>query len=353
MCSVALVGVLLVVPLMANSKASAAETAAAPADATSALDQVRSLDVPAATATINAEFEHADFWEHNGGLIREAWAELHQQGDGDAQQLSLSNVIVPHLLDAIETTRANPNLANEERVLSAFVETGPSGKGVAYRTRLFTPEGVRALRSELDRATSSGIPRRRPNAMNRFGCIIDNDVDGAVSLPSLTSFVGDLISDIARPVGRAFFNDTVGETDDTDFFAFTIRYNAEEDMELKEHRDASVVTLNINLNLPEEHYGGSSLYLLDEDGIGTGETRHSIEFEPGMLLIHRGSVRHAALPITSGTRHNMIIWLFGEGGQVRVAPYDEGERLAVEQRWDRHVPKNKEEKKKGEWRPEL
>ena len=73
-----------------------------------------------------------------------------------------------------------------------------------------------------------------------------------------------------------------------------------------------------------------------------------------MLLIHRGSVRHAALPITSGTRHNMIIWLFGEGGHVRVAPYGEGERLAVEQRWDRHVPKNKEEeKKKGEWRPEL
>ena len=165
MCSVVLVGVLLVVPLMANGKASAAE-AAVPADATSALDQVRSLDVPAATATINAEFEHADFWEHNGGLIREAWAKLHQQGDGNAQQLSLSNVVVPHLLDAIETTRANPNLANEERVLSAFVETGPSGEGVAYKTRLLTPEGVRALRSELDRATSSGIPRRRPNAMN-------------------------------------------------------------------------------------------------------------------------------------------------------------------------------------------
>ena len=359
MCSVALVGIHLAVLLMAiSSKASAAETAAtAAADATSALDQVRSLDVPAAAATINAEFEHADFWEANGRLIREAWVELHQQGDGQqgdggAQHLSLSNVVDPSLLNAIETTRANPNLANEERVLSSFVETGPSGKGVAYNTRLLTPEGVRALRSELDRATSSGISLRRPNAMNRYGCIIDKDVDGAVSLPSLTSFVEDLISDIARPVGSALFNDTVGESDVTDYFAFTIRYNAEEDMELKEHRDASVVTLNINLNLPEEHYGGSSLYLLDEGGNGAGETRHSIEFAPGMLLIHRGSVRHAALPITSGTRHNMIIWLFGEDGHVRVAPYAEEERLTVEQRWGRHVPKNKE-KKSDDWKPEL
>ena len=351
MCSVALVGVLPAVLLTAIRKASAAEIAAA-ADASSALDQVRSLDVPAATATINAEFEHADFWEDNGSLIREAWAELHQQGDGGAQSLSLSNIIAPHLLDAIETTRVNPNLANEERVLSSFDEVGPSGKGVAYKTRILTPEGVRALRSELDRATFSGIPRRRPNAMNRFGCIIDNDVDGAVSLPSLTSFVGDLISDIARPVGRAFFNDTVSESDDTDYFAFTIRYNAEEDMELKEHRDASAVTLNINFNLPEENHGGSSLYLLGEDGTSTGETRHSIEFTPGMLLIHRGSVRHAALPITSGTRHNMIIWLFGEDGFVRVAPYDKEERLTVEQRWGRHVPKNKN-KENDDWKPEL
>lgn len=352
MRSVALVGILLPVLLKAIiSKASAAEALAA-ADATSALDQVRSLDVPAATATINAEFEHADFWEDNGRLIREAWAELQRQRDGGAQKLSMSGVIAPHLLDAIETTRANPNLANEEKVLSSFVETGPSGKGLAYKTHLLTPEGVRALRSELDRATSSGIPLRRPNAMNRFGCIIDNDVDGAVSLPSLTSFVEDLISDIARPVGRTLFNDAVGRLDDTDYFAFTIRYNAEEDMELKEHRDASVVTLNINLNLPEENYDGSSLYLLDEDGNGAGE-RHSIRFEPGMMLIHRGSVRHAALPISSGTRHNMIIWLFGEDGHVRVAPYHEENRLTVDERWGRHNVAKKMKNDNNDWKPEL
>jgi predicted 2-oxoglutarate/Fe(II)-dependent dioxygenase YbiX len=169
--------------------------------------------------------------------------------------------------------------------------------------------------------------------MNRHGCIIDDKVDGAVSLPTLTRFVQDLINDIGRPVGRMLFPDSVGTEDDTDYFAFTIRYNTEEDMELKEHRDASVVTINVNLNLPDEEYHGSSLYLLDEEG--GGSTRHSITFDPGMMLIHRGSVRHAALPITSGTRHNLVIWLFGEDGAVRIAPYDEDERLSVEQRWAR------------------
>jgi len=348
MCS-ALVGILSIL-LMAFGNASAENYMYADVDAyaLSALEQVRSLEVPAATATVNAEFEHAGFWEDNGNAIREAWAELHEQEDG-APQLSLSNVIDPSLLEEIEAAHANPTLSKESSVLSLFAEAGPIGKRMAYTTDFLTPEGVRALRSELDRAASSGIPLRRPNAMNRYGCIIDNEVDGAVSLPSITSFVEDLIDGIAQPVGRALFNDTVGDADDIDHFVFTIRYNAEEDMELKEHRDASVVTLNINLNLPEESYSGSSLYLLD-DGVGT---RHSIEFESGMMLIHRGSVRHAALPIRSGTRHNMIIWLFGEDGRVRVAPYNEHERLTVEQRWGRlhHAAVKKNDD--GQWKPDL
>jgi predicted 2-oxoglutarate/Fe(II)-dependent dioxygenase YbiX len=159
-------------------------------------------------------------------------------------------------------------------------------------------------------------------------------------------------------VGRALFNDTVGTDDDNGYFSFTIRYNAEEDMELKEHRDASVVTLNINLNLPEESYDGSSLYLLDEEDIGSDGTgtRHFVEFEAGMLLIHRGSVRHAALPISSGSRQNLIIWLFGEDGRVRVAPYNEMDRLTVEQRWGKDTKNNDDDDDDDDddmWKPEL
>ena len=246
-------------------------------------------------------------------------------------------MIAPNLFHAVDAMHTNTTLSNEDRVRLHFKETGPSGKGQAYQTKLLSLEGLRVVRDEMDKATSSKIPLRRPNGMNRHGFIIDEKVDGANSLLTLTDFIQNLIDDIGRPAGRMLFADSVGGEDDIEYFAFTIRYNAEEDLELKEHRDASVVTLNINLNLPEENYDGSSLYLLDEDS----GTREYIAFEPGMMLIHRGSLRHATLPITEGTRYNLVVWLFGEGGSVRVSPYADGERLNLEQRWERPDSKTK------------
>ena len=61
--------------------------------------------------------------------------------------------------------------------------------------------------------------------------------------------------------------------------------------------------------------------------------RHTVEFTPGMALIHKGSLRHAALPIRTGRRENLIVWLFGEDGVVRVAPYAESEQMGIAERW--------------------
>ena len=166
------------------------------------------------------------------------------------------------------------------------------------------------------------------------------------------------------------FQDRIGCEDDLDYYAFTISYDGtttntrsiqSKDMELKEHRDASVVTLNINLNLPEENYGGSEVFFRgypaadswsssdlfasnskdEEDGGGT------VTFSPGMAIIHLGSHRHGSLPINSahsnsnsegkqpndGKRFNLVIWLFGTLGDVRIAPYSKDEQLTADQRW--------------------
>ena len=32
---------------------------------------------------------------------------------------------------------------------------------------------------------------------------------------------------------------------------------------------------------------------------------------------HKGSLRHAAMPIEAGERQNLIVWLFGDGGEAR------------------------------------
>ena len=39
-----------------------------------------------------------------------------------------------------------------------------------------------------------------------------------------------------------------------------------------------------------------------------------------------GGHYHAAEPIQQGERTNMVLWLMGEHGVVRVAPYERGER---------------------------
>ena len=57
------------------------------------------------------------------------------------------------------------------------------------------------------------------------------------------------------------------------------------------------------------------------------------DFAPGEAILHLGGTFHEALPITSGARENLIVWLFGEHGTVRVAPHDESERLSGRERW--------------------
>merc|ERR1739841_57665 len=132
------------------------------------------------------------------------------------------------------------------------------------------------------------------------------------------------------------FTDRVGCGDDVEYFAFTIRYDGSDDdamsdeyldgdankpkrdFELKEHRDASVVTLNINLNLPEEGYGGSEVYFREypsEGSTTSADDREDggvVSFTPGMAIIHLGAHRHGSLPIStsdgtksSGKRYNL------------------------------------------------
>lgn len=35
-----------------------------------------------------------------------------------------------------------------------------------------------------------------------------------------------------------------------------------------------------------------------------------------------------------GTKHNFVIWIFGAGGDVRIAPYGKEEWLGVIERWE-------------------
>ena len=233
-----------------------------------------------------------------------------------------------------------------------------------------TKVGIQRLRYHFKEASQSGIPTRRPNGMNRYGLVLDDETEGGVSYPQLNSFLDWLVGTYVRPLGRLFFPSYIGSFhDDESSYAFTIHYQAAapvvgttgyepqkdvqpqqiqqiqqqpRDVELKEHSDASVVTININLNLPEDgddkdnnndNYQGSALVFVDEeDG-----TRRELKMEPGMAVLHRGLHRHQAMPIQTGQRHQLIVWLFGRDGYVRFAPYEKKDRMTLQQRWSRRT----------------
>ena len=327
----------------------------------SSLAQARQLEVPQALATNNAEYENESFYNGHGQLLQEAWRDwemMHELPDFNNEGWMDAS-----LASSIDGAFLEPSDKSESAVISKWTDMTNLPKGV-YATQLLTPRGISYIRNLFYHAAASGIPTRRPNGMNRAGVILDRNVNGALHVEPLIKVVEEIIDRIARPVGRLLFKDRIGCDDDIDYYAFTIQYDGADsetndnvkDKELKEHRDASVVTLNINLNLPSEGYEGSEVFFRgypSADGYGTDlfevendeENGGAVKFTPGMAIIHLGAHRHGSLPITAehlnidrgeqavGKRFNLVIWLFGKNGDVRIAPYKKMEQLTATERW--------------------
>lgn len=242
-----------------------------------------------------------------------------------------SGLVHEALRTAVENAWESPSLERENAVISLWKEVAPG----IYMSRVpfLTSDGIRRIRAHLDAAQQSEIPTRRPNGMNRYGMILHptDSVDGAVSLQAFDAFYLELMDTYIRPTMRALFSEYAGDPkDDSDSYSFTIKYSTDSDMQLREHSDASLYTLNVNLNLPTETYAGSDLSFLLPDG---GTT--TVTLEPGVAIVHLGQTRHQAQPIESGRRMNWIVWVHGEWGYVRIVPYGPQDQMSVEQRWSR------------------
>lgn len=294
----------------------------------SALHNARQLVAPIPRATRYGETEGSEFWEEHSSLLRHAWNEWESQAD--LPQLNASSLLDVKLRKAIETAWNDPS--TENNILSHWTKVAPK----VFCGQLLDPQGLQDIRRYIDGASYEAlIPARRPNSMNRYGLITHPpDAPGAVNLEGLENFYEELLRIYIQPLGRLFFPQLVGPGDDEESYAFTIRYREGEDLELDEHSDSSLITLNVNLNLPHEDYQGSTLYFVDD---ATGE-HHNVTFAPGMALLHPGLMRHGALPLQSGQRTNWIIWLHGANGYVRIMPYPENEQLTRNQRWTINTP---------------
>lgn len=287
----------------------------------SSLALAREIERPTRKAMLQRAPSVHQFWNNNTNLFEDAWKEW--ETNADLGGLTLDDALyAPALRNAINAAWENPE--DDSAVKDLWEEVFPG----VYKAQFFDPEKLAVLRGYMEKAANADIPLRPPYgiSLNRAGAMLDPRSEGYLGAPSFQTFYGGLMNRYMRPISRLLFPDVAGYDDQT--FGFSIQWKADTDTSLRPHSDASSVTLNINLNLPGEGFAGSGVTFIDP------ETRRveSLKFEPGVALIHHGSVPHASEPITEGSRSNFVLWLYGQHGQVARGGVDVPP-LAAEERW--------------------
>ncbi|MDK9735728.1 2OG-Fe(II) oxygenase [Vibrio sp. D404a] len=267
------------------------------------LQQARDVQRPTREAMLQRAPEVHTFWNNNRTLFQNAWGEWEK-----SQSLApLTESLIDHKLrNAINSSWADPT--KEDAVKDLLSEVAPG----VFKFQFFDVESIKQLRSYLSSAASADIPLRPPYgiALNRGGAMLDERSEGYLAAPSFQTFYREMLDKYMRPIARLLFPEIVGY--DAQTFGFSIRYQPNTDTSLRMHTDASSVTLNINMNLPEETFSGSEVSFYDPTTGGLVDQT----FEPGVALIHRGHVPHATDPITQGERSNLVLWLYGNRGQI-------------------------------------
>jgi len=153
------------------------------------------------------------------------------------------------------------------------------------------------LEAELAHFRASGLPFTAPNSMNRHGLIL-------AELGFYEGLLDPLVYQYVDVIAGRLLS---AHTDGLDSYrGFTVLYDAaaDGDRDLALHYDNAEVTLNINIG--GEWEGGQVAFygLATEDELPVVE----VALQRGHGVLHAGLDMHKALPITSGTRHNLILW---------------------------------------------
>lgn len=269
------------------------------------LERARALKLPSREAMLHRSPSVGQFWSQNKQLLNDAW---HEWEELERETLFKPDdaLLDSKLRDAVEAAWDNPT--KEIAVERLWHEVSPG----VFQCQFFDPERLADLRAYLEVIQGANIPLRPPYgiALNRFGSMLDERSEGFLAAPEFQKFYSKLLDKYMRPIARLLFPEIIGY--DTQTFGFSIQYQPGVDTSLQLHSDASSATLNVNLNLPEESFTGSEVDFYDPS---SGKANR-LTFKPGIAMIHRGTVAHAAQPITSGKRTNFVLWLYGDRMQL-------------------------------------
>jgi len=291
-----------------------------------ALANARALTLPSRDDMLKRAPSVQQFWDSNRELLEAAWSEWDTEHTALGEHINESLIAKP-LRDAVRQAWQHPE--REVEVANLWEEVLPG----VYQAQFFDVDKLAQLRSYLDEVANAGIPVRPPYgiALNRNGGMLDKRSEGYLAAPAFQQFYQLVMDRYMRPISRLLFPEIMGF--DTQTFGFSIQYQEGMDTSLRPHTDASAATMNINMNLEGESFTGSEVDFFNSS---TSKVTRTV-FQPGVAMLHRGSVPHAAQPITSGTRSNMVLWLYGDSMQI---PRGVGEKLDhnAAQRWT--IPNN-------------
>ncbi len=289
----------------------------------SPLQRARALTLPSREATLTRSPSVQQFWDDNRHLLVDAWVEWEEQEQHNLLTPDAS-LLDSKLRDAVMQAWQDPT--KELAVQDLWEEVSTD----VFQCQFFDPQRLADLRTYLDSIADAQIPLRAPYgiALNRRGAMLDQRSEGFLAAPSFQGFYRELMDTYMRPISRLLFPEVMGY--DSQTFGFSIQYQPGMDTSLQPHTDASAATLNINLNTPGETFTGSEVDFYDTNS----DKANRLTFKPGMAMLHRGNVPHAAQAITSGERTNMVLWLYGDSGQI---PFTGSSRHTVDaqSRWTR------------------
>jgi hypothetical protein len=185
-------------------------------------------------------------------------------------------------------------------------------------------------------SNANNLPRIPPSIFCGDGCVLNE-----LGLqPVLSQFVADQID----PLVTRLFPDLKGIAEH-DLLAFVVRHHAspspiagdtphhdvDDDVDVDGddgnsslagqvkhhplstlHADDSCITVNICLG-ENAFQGGEIVFATPEDSISTAQPAYSQMHQfAGQAVLHRGRVLHDVLPVTHGSRMNLILWLVSQ-----------------------------------------
>ena len=327
-------------PHYASSLSTSVASSSSSSATKSALEKARNLQLPSREEMLMRAPTVYQFWDQNDKILEEAWKEWQQTDEANDLPPLDASIIHPKLRHAVDQAWEDPT--QEIHLKNVLEEVAPG----VYAVQFFDMDKIRVIQAWMDAAAKSGIPTRPPYGivLNREGFMLDPRSVGYLAAPGFQSFYKDILVDhYIRPLGRLFFPESIQSKDDNTSFGFSIQYRANGDESIRRHSDAGTVTFNINLDATKS-WTGSELYFWD----ATAGQRKTVEWKPGYAMMHLGRTQHAALPIESGNRANLVIWTmgktktrgYGDPMLLEDGTYPEELQLTQEERWTKPTEGN-------------